>query len=223
MTVNRFGGIDKFREKFKNDGITYQDAINYFTNGVIKEALIEKIGEEIEPPEDMMKEYYENSKNSFIRPAKVKIKHIIIPITDENKKSLNNKKIEEQKRLANIILEKIRNGENFEELRQQYSKDYYADTKFYNNGFEVEQGRFVIAKVFEDAAFKLKPGEVSDVVRTNRGFHIIKLISKTNEKQMSYEESKERMKRDLSYSAKINYSNELMKKWKKENVIEKLF
>ena len=221
MTINRFGGIDKFREKFKDKGITYQDAINYFAYGVIKEALIEKASEGVDPSEDMMRMYYDNSQKSFIKPAKAIVKHIIIPIKDKDENSFNDEKIEKQSKTANMILEKIKNGEDFEELRKKYSKDYYPDTKDNIIGFEVARGSLSIAKVFEDAVFSLKPGETSNVVKTYRGFHIIKLISKTQERQMTFEESKERIKRDLAYMVKINYIDESMKKWKEESVIEK--
>ena len=221
MTVNKFGGIKGFREKFGKDGITYQDAVNYFTHGVIKEALTNKIGSGVEPSDEMMRAYYDNGKESFIKPATAIVKHIIIPIKGKDKKSFSQEKVKEQKQLADMILEKIRGGEDFELLRQKYSEDYYPDTKDRPNGFVVEQGYLAIAKVFEDAVFKLNPGGISDVVKTYRGFHIIKLISKTEQKQKTFEESKERIKRDLAYMAKINYLSELMQKWKEESEIEK--
>lgn len=222
MTVSRYGGIDGFRNTFGKTGVTYQDAVNYFTYGVIKEKLMEKMTfKGIEPPEDMMREYYDSSRSSFIKPAKAIVKHIIIPTKDQNENSFGDAKVEEQKKLAEMILAKIKNGEDFEELRKKYSKDYYPGTKDQTEGFAVEYGLQTIAKVFEDAVFKLKTGEISDVVKTYRGFHIIKLISKTESKEKTFEESKERIKRDLAYTAKINYLDESMQKWKEECVVEK--
>ena len=223
MTVNRFGGIEGFKKTFGKDGITYQDAVNYFTYGVIKEELMEKIAEGVEPSEEMMRAYYDNGKESFIKPAKAIVEHILIPIKDKAENSFSDEKVKEQKKVADMILEKIREGEDFEALRQKYSEDYYPDTNMKNhpNGFVVEQGSLSIAKVFEDAVFKLKPGEISDVVYTYRGYHIIKLISRTEEKQKAFGESKERIKKDLAYTAKVSYLDEMMQKWKEESEIEK--
>jgi foldase protein PrsA len=221
MTIDKFGGINNFRKTFGKNGITYQDAINYFTYGVVKEVFIEKMASGIEPPEDMMRAYFENSPKTFTIHSRAIVKQIILPIKDKDENSFNDEKIAEQKDLADMILKKIRNGENFDLLRQKYSQDYYTDTKDHPDGFVVEEGALAIAKVFEDAVFKLKPGEISDVVKTYRGYHIIKLISKTEAKQKTFEESKEKIKKDLAYTAKVSYMDELLKKWKDDSVIKK--
>ncbi|MBP8855341.1 MAG: peptidylprolyl isomerase [Oscillospiraceae bacterium] len=69
---------------------------------------------------------------------------------------------------ANEVMDKIKAGESFEELIKTYNQDPGAPEE----GYYFTTGRMV--KPFEDAAFALKDGEVSDIVETNYGYHIIK-------------------------------------------------
>ncbi len=79
---------------------------------------------------------------------------------------------EEAKAYANDVLALINEGEDFSELAKQHSD---GPTKI-RGGLLSPFGRGKMSKPFEDAAFALKVGEVSDVVETEFGFHIIKRV-----------------------------------------------
>jgi parvulin-like peptidyl-prolyl isomerase len=221
-TVSRFGGIDKLREKVGKYGATYQDGINYFTYGVLMEELKTKATEGVKPTEAMMREYYEENKKIFVNPAKAIVQHIIIPTKDQNENSYSDEKVGEQRKLAQKVLGLIKTGGDFEALRQQYSVDYFADTASKPRGFQVIKGRLAIAQVFEDAVFPMEPGQISDIVETYRGFHIIKLIRMTGETLQTFTEAKERIARELDYTAKTEYFNGLMAEQKKKSEIKRL-
>ncbi len=76
----------------------------------------------------------------------------------------------EDKQVAEEILQKLKDGKNFEKLAKKYSicpsKKRGGDLGTF--------GRGVMVKEFEDAAFKLTVGEVSGIVKTKFGYHIIK-------------------------------------------------
>lgn len=72
--------------------------------------------------------------------------------------------------VAQEILEKLKKGEGFATLAQQYS----IDGSRRRGGDLGEFGRGMMVKPFEDAAFALKPGEISGIVKTQFGYHIIK-------------------------------------------------
>jgi parvulin-like peptidyl-prolyl isomerase len=221
-TVSSFGGIDKLREKVGKYGVTYQDGINYFTYSILKNELKTKATEGVKPSEAMMREYYEDNKKIFVNPAKAIVKHIIIPTKDQNENSYSDEKVEEQRKLAQKVMDLIKAGGDFEVLRQKYSMDYFADTASKPGGFEVIKGNLDIAQVFEDAVFAMEPGQISDIVKTYRGFHIIKLISKTGEISQTFTEAKERIAQDLDYTAKTEYFNGLMAERKKKSEIKRL-
>ena len=73
---------------------------------------------------------------------------------------------------AQEILEKLKKGESFGALAQQYSLD--GSRK--QGGDLGEFGRGMMVKPFEDAAFALQPGEISGIVKTEFGYHIIKRL-----------------------------------------------
>lgn len=121
-----------------------------------------------------LKALYENSKFEFATPEQIRARHILItprPSNPGNKQS-----VEEAREAAllqiNEIYQGLRLGKaTFEEMAQKYSMDGSAqgggDLGFFPRGKMVEE--------FEEAAFALKPGEISPVVSTQFGFHLIRL------------------------------------------------
>jgi hypothetical protein len=81
----------------------------------------------------------------------------------------------QKRQLAEQVLARIKNNEDFGELAKQFSDDPGSKPKGGDMGM-TERFRFV--KEFEDAAWKLQPGQVSEIVETEFGFHIIKVIER---------------------------------------------
>ena len=113
--------------------------------------------------------YYEENKDSF-KVDEVTASHILV----------------EKESTAKEILEKLEAGEKFEDLAKQYGTDGTKD----NGGSLGTFGRGQMVKEFEDAAFALEPGEISDIVKTQFGYHIIKVTDK-NQGTKTYEEAKD--------------------------------
>ena len=102
-------------------------------------------------------------------------RHILILTMDmSNKKELPADKQEEAKKKAEELLERARNGEDFAKLARENSED--AGSAQYGGDYVFGKGR--MDPEFEKAAFSLKPGEISGLVKTTYGYHIIKLEEK---------------------------------------------
>ncbi len=94
---------------------------------------------------------------------------------------------------AEDVYEKLRGGENFEVLAQQFSED----TNFSNGGFlgNFKTGEFL--KELEDSVVSLSPGQYSPIVKSRMGFHIVKLLSKKGSTDPRFEKDKEKIKAQI--------------------------
>ncbi|MGA1845971.1 SurA N-terminal domain-containing protein [Deferribacter abyssi] len=132
--------------------------------------------------EEEIEKYYLQHSNEFQQKEKIAAKHILIKVKDWQNKT----EVENAKKKINDILNKLKKGEKFEDLAKKYSEDLSA-----KNGGDLgyfTKGQMI--KEFENAVFKLKKGEVSDIVKTPVGFHIIKVYDYKPEKKLTLDEAK---------------------------------
>ncbi len=120
-----------------------------------------------------IQEFYDKNPDRFIRPASIKARHILIR-PDRNNPDKAAAKAEARQK-AQTLLKRIRDGEDFKKLAEKYSVDPGSAKKGGELGWF---SRGVMLKSFEDSAFSLNKGEVSGVVETVFGFHIIKVEDK---------------------------------------------
>jgi peptidyl-prolyl cis-trans isomerase C len=139
--------------------------------------------------EEETKAYYDEHPEKFIQPESLRARHILIkvdPKGGETAKAEARKKIEE-------IQKKLKEGGDFEGLAKEFSEDSSRDRGGDLGYFT--KGRMV--KPFDEAAFSLKVGEVSPIVETIYGYHLILVLDRKPEGKMSYEEAKERIQQVL--------------------------
>lgn len=132
-----------------------------FFKDLVKEAKV---------PEADIKSYYEENISTFEIPKEVQASHILIRPSKKTDDSGNDDG-EAQKR-AEDILSQLRKGKGFAALAKQYSEDPGSAKKGGELGY-FKRGDMV--KPFENAAFSLKAGETSDIVKSDFGYHIIKV------------------------------------------------
>jgi peptidyl-prolyl cis-trans isomerase C len=133
--------------------------------------------------EQMAREYYQINKKKIVTSRKVDVSHILI--------STKERSPEEALVLATSLRERLQSDPSlFDEMITEYSEDPSAAS---NQGrfFAVKPGTMV--KPFEDTAFTLDEGKISEPVRTEYGYHIIRLDAKIAPEQMSFEDVKERL------------------------------
>jgi parvulin-like peptidyl-prolyl isomerase len=104
-------------------------------------------------------------------PGQIRASHILISYAGAPRTDAVRTK-EEALAMAREILARVRAGEDFEDLARQYSDCPSAQSEISGDLGFFGKGR--MAKPFEDAAFALKVGQISDIVETDFGYHIIK-------------------------------------------------
>ena len=137
--------------------------------------------------------YYGNNQGEFIVPEKVKARHILVRrvATDGDEASA----LEEARVMAEAVLAKVKDGEDFSALAKVHSQDTGSAKLGGDLGFF---GRGLMVKPFEDAAFSLAAGEVSGLVETEYGFHIIKVDERKAAGSLTLEEASDEIRKKLS-------------------------
>lgn len=170
-----YGGEEVFNQMLESNNTTVdvlkEDLKDYLTIRKLLEPQIEITDEELQT-------YFEENKDSFGEAEQVKASHILV--ADEA--------------TANEIKQKLADGADFAELAKEYSTD--EGTK--ENGGELgffAKGTMVTE--FDDVAFTLPVNEISDPVKTDYGYHIIKVEEKKEAKEANFDDSKAEIKETL--------------------------
>ncbi|MCI0494295.1 peptidylprolyl isomerase [candidate division KSB1 bacterium] len=163
------GGEQQFLEMLKMSEVSIENVkTEIHKNVLLNEFLDEKIGNQIlVSDEDVQKAY-----NDYVSNEIATVRHILLLTqgkSEAEKKEIR-KKIED-------ILKQAKNGADFAELAQKYSEDPGSKDK---GGLYENFGRGTMVKPFEDAAFSVPIGELSDVIETVYGFHILKVVDRNN-------------------------------------------
>ncbi len=170
--------------------------IKQYTKKVVQAQLLNAVHEDMEANPDL---YYPEDKTvlePYARDDRATVKHILIK-TEKPAEGEEAASTEEQRAKAEEILTRIKNGEDFDVLLKEFNQD----TAEPDTGYTFGPGEMVPA--FEETSFALKINEVSDVVETEHGYHIIKRLAGRNELEGYWKESakiriKERVLEKLS-------------------------
>lgn len=142
----------------------------------------EEIGRTITIPEEELRRAYQSQPDRFRLPERVKVRHILLKTTGKS-----TEEAAKAKTRAEDLLKQIRSGADFAKLAKENSED---------TGSAVEGGdldwiaRGQTVENFEKTAFTLKPGEISDVISTEYGHHIIQVMEKEPARMQPFEEVK---------------------------------
>ncbi len=188
-------------EEIKN---YYQNFKQQFENPEkIKLAYLEisrgDIAKDVEVTEEQIEKYYHDNLAKYTQPERRKASHILFTVaTDADADEATKARVKKE---AQEVLDKIKNGADFAEMAKQYSKDPGSADKGGDLGFF---GTGEMVPAFEKAAFALKPGEVSELVESSFGFHIIKLSEVQGGESKPLEEVKDQIVADLQFEKAEN-------------------
>ncbi|WP_243444936.1 peptidylprolyl isomerase [Romboutsia maritimum] len=204
-------------EKIINSNPTYKKEIDkvglnkeYLLKQISKDLAIEKnknnFEEKINISEKDILDYYEKNKSKF-KINEVEASHILISTLDKNKKQVKEDEKKKLKEKTENLLHKINNGESFEELANKYSDDKSAGKNGGKLGYFSKNEKNA---EFTNEAFKLQKGQISKVVETSYGYHIIKVTDK-KEILKNLNDSKDDIKKLILNEKYINHIEELNK------------
>lgn len=185
---NRFPDEARFQAMLDQMGITADSLRQTIAQRLMIQKLIEQeVGKDFEITDAEAKAFYD--KHPVTQPEKVRASHILIkadPDAGEAEKKAARKKLEG-------IQKKVEAGEDFAELAKAHSEGPSSD----KGGDLSYFGRGQMVKPFEDVVFAMETGEVSDIVETRFGYHLIKKTGKQPAGTVPYEEIEDRLKEYL--------------------------
>jgi len=155
------------------------------------ELKIDDLKTTIEVTDEALRGYYDQNKNQWVTPERRDASHILLAVDGDSEKQ---GKLEE----ANAILDRINSGESFAELAKEFSDDTGSAE---NGGSLGEFGEGVMVPAFEESAFSLAEGELSEPVLSDFGYHIILLNKIIAERGQSYDEAKEEVEDQFRINA----------------------
>ena len=211
----------EYKNELKEMGIDDTYLRNQQEQDLIIQKYKENFDKNVKITDEEMKKYYDEHKKDYYKDE-VKASHILISTVDDNGKPLSEAKKKEAKKKAEEVLKKAKAGEDFAKLAEEYSDDPGSASKGGDLGYF---GKGEMVKPFEEAAFSLKPGQISGIVESDYGYHIIKVFDKIDEQQ-PLSEVKDSIKttllnekyaqtvENLKKSAKIEKNEEAIKKIK---------
>jgi foldase protein PrsA len=197
----QFGGEKKVDSSLKKFKLTWDDLKEIVVNNFKIQQLYTQVTADVKVTDEDVSKYYEEHKSEFNMPEQVKASHILVKEED----------------LANELKERLEKGEDFAELAKEYSTDGSSaaggDLGYFPTGRMVPE--------FDQAAFSTPVGELSPVVKTQFGYHIIKVEDKKPAHTLSLDEVKAFLVMQLENQQKdeqfLAYIEQLKEEAKPEN------
>jgi len=198
-----YGGEEAFNQMLEQNNVDISEIEKSMKSYLATKKLLEN---RISITDEDMKAYFEENKDTFAEEEKVQASHILV----------------EDEKTAKELVEKLAAGKDFTELAKEFSTDEESRESGGDLGLF---GRGEMVQEFEDAVFALEIGEISDPVKTEYGYHIIKLSDKQEAKTAVFEDVKDEIKSTL-FDAKVEeeYSTWLDEKFEEyeiKNFLEK--
>jgi peptidyl-prolyl cis-trans isomerase D len=161
---------------------------------VVRYALLDvnQVRQNLQISDDQLKLQYQQNIQQYQVPNRVHVEHILLMTVGKT-----DAEVDEIKKKAEDVLKQAKKGGKFEDLAKKYSEDPGTKDKGGDLGWLV-QGQTVAE--FEKAAFSLPKGQISDLVRTQYGFHIIRVMDKETARTKPFEEVKDSLRAPLLLS-----------------------
>ena len=213
MVKEKFESEDDYQKALIDADIQGNDLENRIKRRIAINMLVnEYIIRDIAVSDDESRIYYDAHPNDFIEPEQIRASHILVSVDKEDGES---KKVAAKEKIE-VLQRKIEAGEDFEQLARENS-DCPSSEKGGDLGY-FKRGAMV--KEFEDAAFPLALGEVSDVVETQFGYHLIKVTDKKDAETIPYDTVKDDLQNYLKRQKLQTEVSSLLETLRKDAKIE---
>ena len=212
----RFQTQVEFDEALKERGATLDSFRQDVRRDVVADKVIDAELSAVPGPSDEdAKDFYTKNPDKFTEEESIRASHILILVASDADAATKAK----ARATIDSVLQKVKAGQDFATLAQEFSQDPGSsarggDLNYFKRGTMVRE--------FNDAAFSLQPGQLSDVVTTQYGYHIIKVTDRKPGRVVPFEEVAPRIKQFLQGQKKQERRSAFIEGLKKKAKIEVL-
>lgn len=197
----RGGSRDQFLSWLENNNIDFEAVRNDTRDGIMIEKYIETtLADDYKVTDEELQENYQQDKYATVQHILLKTQGL-----DDSSKVAKYKE-------AEALLKRAEAGEDFTELAKEYSEDPGSAK---NGGLYENFTRGRMVKPFEDASFHVPIGEISDIVETTYGYHIIKVLDRKSEER-PFEDVKDKMRAEIEEQKRNQAYDENLERLKKK-------
>jgi parvulin-like peptidyl-prolyl isomerase len=211
--VKNAGGEEEFKALLQKQGMSEDMVRTSIEEGRKVDKLVErKLSDIPEPTEKDMEEYFENHKGDYVRPEMAQVQHILVKPDsgqEEDKKTAKSKLL--------TIRERIQQGSSFAEEASAHSECASGSKSGGSLGW-VQRG--MILPELDDIVFSIEKGEISDVVETSLGMHILRKTAEEEGGEASYDEAREKIRDYLRHLYRGQALSDFVEELKQKAVIE---
>lgn len=209
----RFPSAEEFQKALSEYGLTEQElARNYRRDIVINNLIEREVTGKVRVADDAVRKFYAENPDRFSRGESVTAGHILIGVDpkagEEEKKKAREKVVS--------VREKLLGGGDFAQMAKENSTCPSAA----QGGDLGSFGKGEMVPSFEKAAFALKPGEVSDVVETPFGYHVIRVTDRKEAETVKFEEVREKIEEYMRGEATQKGITDLVERLRKGAAVE---
>lgn len=155
------GDEEAYKAELEKQGLTEEQVLKDLRTRMLSEKIFEEITNEVEVTDEDIQAYYDENKAQFEQPASREVRHILVKTEAK----------------ANQIHRQLENGADFAKLAKEFSEDPASAEQ--GGNFTAQKGATVAP--FDEVAFELETGELSDPVKTQFGWHVIEAVADAEE------------------------------------------
>jgi parvulin-like peptidyl-prolyl isomerase len=192
------GDEQKYKDELEAQGLTEEQVKSDLRTRLLSEKVFEKVASEVEVTDDEVQAYYDDNAAQFETPASREVRHILV----------------KSKARADQLHAQLEDGADFAKLARQYSQD--PASKKDGGKFNAQQGATVAP--FDKVAFDLDTGELSEPVKTQFGWHIIKVEDKRAKPIPAFDDVKDQIQSYLARRAQAELVGKLRESAKVERI-----
>jgi len=192
-----------------------KEQLSYLVDQYLAQEYIRKtVAANVAVPDEELKKFYDEHVKDFLLPETAKVRHIFVKVPGDASAEVKGK----ARSKAEELLQRVKKGEDFAKLAKEISEDEDSAEKGGELG-TLSPGK-TNSEAFEKVVFALKAGELSPIVETPFGFHIVRVDERTENRTAAFDEVKEFIRNKLRGEIEQKKVQEFLDKLVKEAGLE---